>query len=425
MPELTYNINGIDLYAFTNPHLNSFCISLYVKAGSMFEDESNNGITHLLEHLLYRNLKNSFDGNLYELTALNGVDMSAATYKEFIRFTVDGLKSGFDFATDLILRLFSEINLNKDDFFREKERIKAEILEKDEKSSLDYIFDKYVWDGTCIEKNILGCYSTVNRISLKRLNEYRNLIFSAGNVFIYITGNVSDEDIETLNQKLAKVKINQCNPSFENKVQNTGCFFNRKPTIKIKQNCWCYIKIGFDVKTQKYKGGVHDLIYAILFKGDKALLYNSMSEDNSIIYSYDSTYEQYDDVSNINFKFEVVEDKVEEAFTFVIKTLNNFKKGNFNFEANFQSELSSWKVVLDNVDDLNWCLAFHNHILKSDSIDYDKEYFGRLDGITRETVIQAAKEIFRTMNMTVVMKGNRRKIDVQKINEILSDLDNV
>lgn len=424
MPEKSYNINGIDLHTFTNPHLNSFCISLYVKAGSMFESESNNGITHLLEHSLYRNLKNSFDGKLYELTALYGLDMSASTYKNFIRFSVDGLESRFDFATDLILKLFSEINLSKEDFVREKKRIRAEMLEKAEKTTLDYIFDRYVWDGTCAEKTILGNYSTVNRISLKKLNEYKNTVFSAGNVFIYITGNATDEDVEMLIQKLAKVNINQDSPNFEIKVRDTGNFFNREQIIIIKQNSWNYIKIGFDVETQKYKSGVYDLIYAILFKGDKALLYNSMSEDNPIIYSYDSEYEQYDDVSNIKFKFEVVEDKIEEAILLVVKTLDDFKKGNFNFEANFQCELASWKVIQDNVDDLNWCMAFHNHLMQSDTVDYDKEYFGRLDGVTKETVIQAANEIFRTKNMTIAMKGNKRKINVHRLNEILSGLDN-
>ena len=423
MPEKSYKINGIDLYTFTNPHLNSFCISLYVKAGCMFETETDNGITHLLEHCLYRNLKNSFGGKLYELTAQHGLDMSASTYKNFIRFSVDGLNSGFEFASDLILKLFSEINFSKVDFSCEKERIRAEMLEKAERTTLDYVFDRYVWDGTCLEKTILGCYSKIKRISLKKLNEYRNSIFSAGNVFIYVTGNITDDDIGILKEKLAELNVNQNGANYDLKVRDTGSFFNRKQTIIVKQNSWNYIKIGFDVEMQKYKSGVYDLIFAILFKGDKALMYNSMSEDNPIIYSYDSDYEQYDDISNINFKFEVAEDKIEEALALVIKTLDDLKNGRFNFEANYQCELASWIVVQDNVDDFNFCLAFNNHILRHNDVDYSKKHLGRLDGITKETVIMAAKEIFRTKNMTVAMKGNKRKINVQRLNEILGGLD--
>ena len=60
--------------------------------------------------------------------------------------------------------------------------------------------------------------------------------------------------------------------------------------------------MGFDVDCSKYPGGVYDLLYALLFNGDKALVYNYLSEDNPIIYSYDSTFEQYDNVGTSALK---------------------------------------------------------------------------------------------------------------------------
>lgn len=48
MNERSVSVNGISIYSLTNPNLRSFCLSLYVRAGSIFEDLSNNGISHLL-----------------------------------------------------------------------------------------------------------------------------------------------------------------------------------------------------------------------------------------------------------------------------------------------------------------------------------------------------------------------------------------
>lgn len=48
MNEHSASVNGISIYSLTNPNLRSFCLSLYVRAGSIFEDLSNNGISHLL-----------------------------------------------------------------------------------------------------------------------------------------------------------------------------------------------------------------------------------------------------------------------------------------------------------------------------------------------------------------------------------------
>lgn len=414
----SYNINGIDLHTFTNPHLNSFCIALYVRAGSLFEDDSECGITHLLEHSIYRNLKNHYD-DLYELMSFHGLNMSATTYKEFVMFSIDGPDESFEFAADIILHVFDEISLDKEDFRLEKERIYAEIYEKEEKSTVDYRFRKAVWNGTGVQKSTLGCCSGIQKISLKKLNSYREKIFAKDNVFIYVTGNVKEKSIKNLKDKLSDVKINNCSPNFENKVNHIDNFFNRDKNIIVKQSDWTYTQIGFDVETQRYKSGVHFLLYSVLFKGDSALVYNSLSENSAIVYSYDSGYEQYDDVGNIHFKFEVDPQKTEEAFNIIAKILNDLKNGNFNFEAVLNRELANCKRELDNAGNLNWTMAYYNHILNSGRLDYSKNHYNIFDGVTKEDIIKAAKEIFTTNNMTVAMKGNKRKIDIQRIYEIL------
>ena len=68
MNEHSASVNGISIYSLTNPNLRSFCLSLYVRAGSIFEDLSNNGISHLFEHVVFRNIKNKYE-NFYELLA--------------------------------------------------------------------------------------------------------------------------------------------------------------------------------------------------------------------------------------------------------------------------------------------------------------------------------------------------------------------
>ncbi len=421
MTERSFRVNGIDLYTFLNPHLHSFCISLYVRAGSLFEDASECGITHLLEHSIYRNIKRYYN-NLYELMAQHGLDMNATTYKEFVVFSVDGPDESFGFASEILLHIFDEIALTGEDFRLEKERIYAEIYEKDEKSTVEYRFRNTVWKGTSVQKSTLGCCSGIEKISLKKLNSYREKVFAKDNVFIYVTGNVNNCSIEKLISKLSDVRINNCSPNFENKVNNIGDFFNRDKNITVKQSDWTYIQIGFDVETQRYKSGVHELLYSVLFKGDGALFYNMMSEENAFVYSYDSTYEQYDDLSNLYFKFEIAPQKIYSGFTAVAEILNDFKNGKFNFEASLNLEKSNCKRDLDNVGGLNWSLAYYNHILKSDGIDYSKDGYGIYGGLSKDDVIKAAKEIFKTSNMTIAMRGNKRKIDIEKIYEIMESI---
>ena len=160
----------------------------------------------------------------------------------------------------------------------------------------------------------------------------------------------------------------------------------------------------------------------MLFNGDKALVYNYLSEDNPIIYSYDSTFEQYDNVGNINFSFEVDRNKIEDVFKTVVELLNAAKDGRFNFEANLNYEMFNWELDLDNPDNLNWNMAYYNHILKTQPIDYSDEFYGRFRA-TKEQIIDAAKYIFRRCNMTVAVKGDRKKINAEAIEKILESLD--
>ena len=421
MNERSVSVNGISIYSLTNPNLRSFCLSLYVRAGSIFEDLSNNGISHLFEHVVFRNIKNKYE-NFYELLAMRGLCFQGSTYKEFVSFTIDGPQHEFDFAIEILCGLFDEIEPTSHDFNNEKGRIKAEIREEDLRSSLDFYFDSIVWKNSEVEKIVLGYCKTIDRVSVKKINEFRQKVLSAGNCFIYATGNISDENLNALNKKISKLDICQINPGFTNTVTVNDEFFHREKKIWIKNNYWHYIQIGFDVDCSKYSGGVYDLLYALLFNGDKALVYNYLSEDNPIIYSYDSTFEQYDNVGNINFSFEVDRNKIEDVFKAVVELLNAAKDGRFNFEANLNSEMFNSELDLDKPSNLNWNMAYYNHILKTEPIDYSDEFYGRFR-VTKKQVTDAAKDIFRRCNMTVAMKGNKKKINTDAIEKILELLD--
>ena len=420
MKEQVYNLDGIKLCSATNAKLNGFCLALYIKAGSIFEDSSNNGITHLFEHIVFRNLKRKYT-DFYELLASHGIDFQGVTYKEFLRFSINGPSDEFEFATDVFCSLFDEIDVNSKELQNEKKRIKAEIREENPRETLDWFFNKIVWKDSEAEKSVLGYCKNLDGISLKRLNEFRKEILSKDNCLIYVTGNVAQENIEKLKQKIGDLDITDSKTPRSITVVPCDEFFNRNGEVKVKNGYWHYIQFGFDIDTLKYNNGVLDLIYAILFKGEKALLHKFLSEENPIIYSYDATLEHYDNVGNLNFLFEVDKNKIEEAIAAVLKLFCDVRAGRFNFEANLAYEIAAAKMDIDRPDSLNWNMAYYNHISKTKPLDYNEEFCGRFK-ITKDEVIAAAKEIFTYNNMTVAIKGDKRKINTQKIENILKNI---
>ena len=114
MYEQSVSVNGIDIYSMTNPALKSFCLSLYIRAGSLFENSSNNGISHLFEHIVFRNIKAKYE-NFYEQLALHGIDIQGRTYKEFIQFEINGPSYEFPFAAEVLCHIFDEIAISKEE----------------------------------------------------------------------------------------------------------------------------------------------------------------------------------------------------------------------------------------------------------------------------------------------------------------------
>ncbi len=421
MQEQVCAVNGLQVYSLTNPNLKGFCLSLYVRAGSLFECENESGISHLFEHIVFRNIKAKYE-KFYEQLALHGLEFQASTYKEFIRFYITGPYHGFDFAADILCHIFDEINIDSLAFEQEKKRIKAEIRESDEKTSLDFFFNKVVWGGTQAERSILGSCKVLDSLSRKKVNQFREKVLSAGNCFVYVTGNAGQDGLVILQQKLGKIHINQTPTGFTNAVCVNERFFNRDGKVHIKNDYWHYVKIGFDIDNTVFPETIADFLYSVLFEDEKALVYNYLSEDNPIVYSYSSTIEQYDNAGNLNFWFEVQESKMEEALRLVVTLLNDVKNGRFSFDANLQSVLCYAEREADNPSGLNWTMAYYNHILSAQPIDYDAPLFGRYD-FTKEQVIEAAKRVFTTRNMTLAVKGNKKKINAEALEKILKGLD--
>lgn len=411
--------NGIKIYADTNEHLHSFCLAFYVRAGSIFETDSNNGITHLLEHALFRNINKKYGGKLYEKLSYNGVHFHGRTYKEFVNLYVEGPANGFPFACEVLCSVFDELSLTVSELNEEKDRVKLEIREKNERYTLDYAHSQMIWKGTSVAKSILGNTKNINRISRKALEEYRSQILTGSNCFLYVTGCATDENISFLSECLVQKKITEAVTPNNNFINPTGSFFNRDAVIETKSRDYYSVRMGFDIDQTKIDGGVLDAIYSILFTSVNSLFYIHLSENDPLVYSYDSSHDQYDNLGCFVFDYEISPNNIESSIVRVLDIFDMLKNGDFNLDASLNYEISSWIVQQDDPEDFNWSMAYYNHILNTTPVDYSKEKVGRLSGISKQKIMDASKEIFKRSNLTILIGGKKDKINLDNIEMVL------
>ena len=411
--------NGIEIYSYRNPALHGFYISLYLRAGSMHEEHQ--GITHFLEHISIRNVNAVMDGRLYATLDKCGIEFNATTYNEMVQFFVSGATANFAIAADILTRVFSPIILSSSEIATERGRIKAEIREGDDATSLSTFAGSIVHEGTKLANMITGTIGSVNKINRQLLEDYRRSVMTPENMFFYLTGNFSDEDLATLEANIEKYKLDsgRKNENIAPVCQNFG---RRGGRVHIKNADFTMLRFSFDMDMTKMTLAESDLLYDMLFSGNNSLFFIEMSEKRGLCYDIAGYIERYLNIGTITISFEVRPGLVYEAAETVISLLRDFKSRLANEDEMMKAGyVTNCGLLYDSPSELNFAFAYDNRIMNESYKDIS-DRSARYASVTPERVREVAASIFCYNNLTLAMKGNKKKIDTARLEEIIKKL---
>ena len=411
--------NGITVYDYKNPNINSFYISLFLRAGSMFESQS--GITHFLEHAAIRNVNHVMGGELYAILDRYGIEFNASTFSEMVQFYISGATENFSHAAEIIARLLSPIDLPKSEILTERDRVKAEIREGDDKTSLSTFSNNIVYADTSLCLPITGTLGEVSKISAKSLESYRKSIMTSENIFFYVTGNYSESDLVKLSSELEKYCIHK-GVKTENIAPTSADFGNRKKHVYIKNADFTMLRFSFDMDMSRMSVAETDLIYDMLLCGYNSRFFIEMSEKRGLFYDITGSSERYNNIGSFVFSFEVRGGSIYEATEAAIELLKQIKSTEPREDEMMKAGyVTNARLLYDNPRELNFTLAYDNHIMNAGYTSVE----GRAEKyrvITPHRILTVASEIFRPENLTLAIKGNKKKIDVERLEEIVRKL---
>ena len=411
--------NGVTIYDYKNPNVHSFYISLFLRAGSMHEELS--GITHFLEHTAIRNVGAIMKGELYSTLDRYGMEFNASTYSEMVQFYITGATDNFDLASEIIARILSPIILSSSEIKTERERIKAEIRESDDATSLSTFAGNIVHEGTSLARTITGTLGGVEKITKTRLEEYRKSVEIPDNLFFYVTGNYSEENLSKLSREIEKYSLGEGKRN-DNIAPVSASFGRREPRVHIKNADFTMLRFSFDMDMSKMTVAESDLLYDMLLGGYDSRFFIEMSEKRGLFYDISGSSERYNNIGTLVFSFEVRGGSVYDAVETTVELLREFK-------STIPEERSMMKagyvtnagLLYDEPRELNFTCSYDNHIMNSGyrSIEERAEKY---KSVTPERIREVAEIIFRHENLTLAMKGNKKKIDTSRLEEIIKKL---
>ena len=415
--------NQVPVYSYANPHLHSFCICLYLRAGSLFETDEKNGISHFFEHVVFKNINQKYGGDLYRLLDRLGLEFNGCTYKEFMQFVITGACAHFKEAAEIITSIFEPLTISAKEIATERRRIKSELRESDELHSLDYFTQQIVWENTSLKNTIGGTFSNLDRIGKQALRQASGELLSVNNLFFYVTGCYSGEDLSCLVHRIESYPLAVTVPFRENMAPVPGCFFNRNCHVAVKNSTYYYVRFSFDVDTGRYTEAENSLLFDIMFEGESCKIHQELSEKTGFIYSFGSSYERYNNLGNISVYYEV---RPADLYTSIEKVIHvcSIMKYGLTDELDYvlPPYVDNAELMLDDAEDFNWNRAYECHIL-SEHYRTIEERKAAYENVTVGRIMEMSGEIFKTSNLVVTMKAPKEKVDAERIRRICRKLD--
>ncbi len=201
--------NGLLVLSEEMAHIRSISIGIWMKTGSRDEIVESNGISHFVEHMVFKGTKTRSAGDIARQVDSIGGNMDAFTGKETICFNIKVLDEHLPIAIDILSDLVLNPIFDPKDIAREKGVILEEI--KMDEDNPDYlvheIFTQNFWKDHPLGKPILGTKETVRSFEQERLFDFFHQRFSPNNMIISAAGNLNHgRFMELIRNKFAGLK---------------------------------------------------------------------------------------------------------------------------------------------------------------------------------------------------------------------------
>jgi predicted Zn-dependent peptidase len=192
--------NGVRVITEVMPHVRSVSVGIWIGSGSRRESTGQNGISHFIEHMLFKGTTSRSAEDIARSVDALGGNLDAFTAKELVCFNTKVLDQHLSQAFDVLADLVLHPMFREEDIEKEKGVILEEI--KMEEDSPDYlvheIFSANFWKDHSLGKPILGTPGSVRRFDSQMVRDFYNAVYTPANVLVTAAGNLTHAGLAAL-----------------------------------------------------------------------------------------------------------------------------------------------------------------------------------------------------------------------------------
>ena len=195
--------NGLTVITETMPSVRSVSVGIWIRSGSRHESTAENGITHFLEHMVFKGTKTRSAEQIARAADSIGGHLDAYTTKEYTAFSIKVLDQNLDRAFDILADLVKNPLLRPEDVKKEQKVIQEEIkmVEDTPDDLVHEIFIQSFWGGHALGRPILGTRQSVASFDRRRLVSYFRRHYAPNQMLVTAAGNLKHARIADLARK--------------------------------------------------------------------------------------------------------------------------------------------------------------------------------------------------------------------------------
>jgi predicted Zn-dependent peptidase len=187
--------NGLRIITEDIPHLYSASVGIWVDNGSRDETTAENGISHFIEHMIFKGTQNRSALQIAkELDAIGGMS-NAFTSKEQTCFHAKVLEAHLPQAVDILLDIFLNSLFDPGELERERQVVLQEIcmVEDTPDEYIHVLFSEMVYQGNPLGQPILGTPDLIQALNQEKILNYLNRSYGSGKVIVAAAGRIDHQ----------------------------------------------------------------------------------------------------------------------------------------------------------------------------------------------------------------------------------------
>jgi predicted Zn-dependent peptidase len=389
---LTSLPNGTRIVSEFLPYVKSFSLGFWFNVGARDENLSNNGISHFIEHMLFKGTKTRTAKKISEEIESYGGYINAFTSKEHTCYYSKGLSNNlgrtFNVLSDMIQNpLFRESHIRK-----EAGVVIDEMKDLDDNPE-ELLFDKFeeiIFNGNTLSYPVIGKERNIKNFSSNSLFKYHENKYRTNNLLVVASGAVKHDELiklteKYISQKKSRSRINRQKYSFK----------KAKDVLIDKEIQQVHTIIGRATVGYKDKKRILvKFLSSLLGDGSSSRLFLAVREKLGMTYQINSFLNSYYDTSAFGVYFSTNTSQHSKVMDIIFK---EFKKVKDNIVT--EKELKKVKeylkggTLLNLENTTNRMMRIANSMLYFNKVIPVEEYLSKIDEVSSDDVIKIANEL--------------------------------